>query len=128
MYTGYLLFTMKKIEEYKQSMMHLRDAMDVINGKWKLIILLVLQHRPFRFKELVREIEISPRMLSKELQDLEINGLITRSVMNTKPVSVEYAITKHGKTLNTVTAVIKEWGRKHRSSVLSAAAEKPPDV
>jgi DNA-binding HxlR family transcriptional regulator len=40
MYTGYLLFTMNKIEEYKQSMMHLQDAMDVINGKWKLIILL----------------------------------------------------------------------------------------
>jgi DNA-binding HxlR family transcriptional regulator len=119
---------MKKIEEYKQSMMHLRDAMDVINGKWKLIILLVLQHRPFRFKELVREIEISPRMLSKELQDLEINGLITRSLMNSKPVSVEYAITKHGKTLNTVTAAIKEWGRRHRSLVLSAAAEKKTDV
>ena len=128
MYTGYLLFTMKKIEEYKQSMMHLRDAMDVINGKWKLIILLVLQHRPFRFKELVREIEISPRMLSKELQNLEINGLITRSVLNSKPASVEYAITKHGKTLNTVTAAIKEWGRKHRSLVLSAAAEKNPDM
>ena len=124
MYTGYLLFTMKKIEEYKQSMMHLRDAMDVINGKWKLIILLVLQHRPFRFKELVREIEISPRMLSKELQELEINGLITRTVLNNKPVGVLYAITEHGKTLNTVTASIKEWGKKHRNTVLSAAVEK----
>ncbi|MHA4811425.1 winged helix-turn-helix transcriptional regulator [Flavitalea flava] len=110
---------MKKIEEYKQSIIHLRDAIEIISGKWKLIILLVLQHKPFRFKELMREIDISPRMLSKELQELEVNGLITRTVLSTKPISVEYAITNHGKTLNVVTTSIKEWGKKHRQKVLS---------
>ena len=109
---------MTKIEEYKQSLRHLRDALDIISGKWKLIILLVLQHRPFRFKELAREIEISPRMLSKELQELEANRLITRTVLSTKPISVEYAITEHGKTLNVVTTSIKQWGKTHRNTML----------
>jgi DNA-binding HxlR family transcriptional regulator len=119
-----MLPAMKKIEEYKQSIIHLRDALDIINGKWKLIILLVLQHRPFRFKELAKEIEISPRMLSKELQELEINCLITRTVLSTKPISVEYAITEHGKTLNIVTTSIKQWGKTHRNSMLSKQTEK----
>jgi DNA-binding HxlR family transcriptional regulator len=110
---------MKKIEEYKQGVIYLRDAIEIISGKWKLIILLVLQHKPFHFKELVREIEISPRMLSKELQELETNGLITRTVLSTKPISVEYAITEHGKTLNVVTSSIKEWGKLHRQKILS---------
>lgn len=120
MYTGYpFVTTMKKIEEYKQSLRHLRDALDIINGKWKLIILLVLQHRPFRFKELANEIEISPKMLSKELQELEMNSLITRTVLSTKPISVEYAITEHGRTLNVITTSIKQWGKKHRDAMLS---------
>ena len=115
---------MKKIEEYKQSIIHLRDALDIINGRWKLIILMVLQHRPFRFKELAREIEISPRMLSKELQELEINRLVTRTVLSTKPISVEYAITAHGKTLNVVTTSIKQWGKAHRKAMLSRQPDK----
>lgn len=53
----------------------LPDTLEVISGKWKLIILITLINRPFRFKELAREIDVTPRMLSKELQDLETNHL-----------------------------------------------------
>ena len=79
--------------------MALRDTLDVVSGKWKLIILALLLDRTWRFKELSREIGISPRMLSKELQELEINQLVTRTVCDTRPITVEYSATEHSRTL-----------------------------
>lgn len=56
-----------------------RDTLDVISGKWKLVILAALLQRAYRFKELSREIGISPRILSKELQDMEQHRLVKRT-------------------------------------------------
>ncbi|NIK73587.1 DNA-binding HxlR family transcriptional regulator [Thermonema lapsum] len=62
------------------------DTMNVINGKWKLPIIGSLLYGKKRFKELEREIpKITPRMLSKELKDLELNGIVKRTVYDTKP-------------------------------------------
>lgn len=107
---------MKGLEECRLNRLYLRDAMDVISGKWRLVILHVLEYRPFHFKELSREIGITPRMLSKELQELELHGLVTRTVLNTKPIRVEYAITDYGRSLRDVTRSIKEWGKLHRTN------------
>ena len=106
---------MKELDECRLNKLYLRDAMDVISGKWKLVILHVLEYRPFHFKELTREIGITPRMLSKELQEIELHGLVARTVLKTKPVRVEYAITEYGKTLHHVSRSIKEWGKMHRT-------------
>ncbi|MGM9509079.1 winged helix-turn-helix transcriptional regulator [Larkinella sp. GY13] len=94
------------------------DTLEVISGKWKLLILITLLNRPHRFKELAREIAITPRMLSKELQELESHQLITRTVLPTKPVSVEYAITTYGRTLDDVLGSLREWGMKHRRKII----------
>jgi DNA-binding HxlR family transcriptional regulator len=99
--------------------MAIRDTLEMINGKWKLLILTSLQNRPFRFKELAREIGITPRMLSKELQELEINQLISRTVLQTRPVSVEYAITEYGLTFGEVLDAMRNWGIKHRRKIVS---------
>ena len=111
---------MKGLDECRLNRLYLRDAMEVISGKWKLIILQVLDFKPFCFKELARELDISPRMLSKELRDLELSGLISRTVLNTKPISVEYAITEYGKTLNSVRSSIRNWGKEYRAKVVSS--------
>ncbi|HAW80185.1 MAG TPA: transcriptional regulator, partial [Balneola sp.] len=67
------------------------DTMNVLNGKWKLPIIGSLLYGKKRFKELEREIpKITPRMLSKELKDLEVNSIVTRTVYNTTPVTIEY--------------------------------------
>ena len=67
-----------------------------------------------------REIpRITPRMLSKELKDLEINGIIRRTVHDTIPVTVEYELTASGKTLNNVLDVMIEWGLQHRKMSIS---------
>lgn len=57
-------------------------------------------------------------MLSKELQDLELNHLISRTVMNTKPITVKYAITEYGKTLSPMINAIAEWGVEYRKAIL----------
>jgi len=68
--------------------------------------------------DLIREIEgIGAKMLSKELQDLEMNNLVSRTVMNTKPITVKYSITEQGKTLSPVIDELPKWGVEYRKSV-----------
>lgn len=97
----------------------INDTMNVLNGKWKLPIIGSLLYGKKRFKELEREIpKITPRMLSKELKDLEVNGIVTRTVYNTSPVTVEYELTESGNTLNTVLDAMIAWGLQHRKMVI----------
>jgi DNA-binding HxlR family transcriptional regulator len=73
-----------------------------------------------RFKEIEREIPaITARMLSKELKELEMNQLITRTVYATIPVTVEYEVTEYGKTLDSVLMAMKDWGSIHRKRIMS---------
>ncbi len=95
------------------------DTLNVITGKWKFPILASLFFGKKRYSEMEKEIpKINPRMLSKELRDLEANGLVTRKVYDTVPVTVEYELTKSGKTFQTVIDVMLEWGLEHRKSVI----------
>ncbi len=95
-----------------------QDTLYVVNGKWKLVILSVLiNNGKKRFGELSRETGISPRILSKELQELELNELVSRKVCSTKPVTVEYAATAYSKTLAEVIDAMRRWGIKHRERV-----------
>ncbi len=97
----------------------LNDTMNVLNGKWKLPIIGSLLYGKKRFKELEREIpKITPRMLSKELKDLEANGIVIRNVYNTIPVTVEYELSKSGNSLNTVLDTMISWGLQHRKMVI----------
>lgn len=95
------------------------DTLNVLNGKWKLPIISSLLFGKKRFKEIAREIpKITPRMLSKELKDLEVNGIVTRTVYNTTPVTVEYELTKSGRSLDDVVDAMIAWGLQHRKRVI----------
>jgi DNA-binding HxlR family transcriptional regulator len=97
----------------------INDTLNVINGKWKLPIIGSLLYGKRRFKELEREIsKITPRMLSKELRDLEVNGIVKRTVMDTIPVTVEYELTPSGRSLQSVLEVMVQWGLEHRRNVI----------
>lgn len=104
----------------KTRILAIRDAMEVLSGKWKFHILgTLMQGDKLRFMDLLREVEgIAPKMLSKELQDLEMNQLISRTVCNTKPVTVEYEITALGKSLQPIIDEIANWGISYRTSLL----------
>lgn len=97
----------------------IKDTMEILSGKWKFhIVGTLLQSGPMRFMDLLREIDgVAPKMLSKELQDLEMNHLITRTVLNTKPITVEYQVTEYGKTLENIIDEIAIWGIEYRKSI-----------
>lgn len=105
--------------ECSQYVLPIRDTLDLLSGKWKLPIIGALTFGKKRFNELDREIpKITPRMLSKELRDLEMNQLVTRKVYDTKPVTVEYELTEYGKSLDKVLDALKEWGLEHRKRIM----------
>ncbi|MGB4415958.1 MAG: helix-turn-helix domain-containing protein [Paludibacter sp.] len=102
-----------------QFVMAINDTMNVISGKWKLPIIGSLLYGKKRFRELERGIpKISPRMLSKELKDLEANGIVKRTVYDSIPVIVEYELTISGESLNQVLEPMIEWGLQHRKNVI----------
>jgi DNA-binding HxlR family transcriptional regulator len=105
----------------EQELIAIRDSLEILGGKWKLRIMRHLNNHISEintFKKIQREVEgISAKMLSKELQDLEINLLLTRTVMNTRPVTVSYAITEYGKSVFPVTEALVNWGINHRQKI-----------
>jgi len=103
--------------------MAIRDTMELLSGKWKIqIIGALMQKGTLRFMDLLREVDgIAAKMLSKELQELEINELVKRTVCNTKPITVEYEITTYGKTLEKIIGEIARWGEQHRRRLFMKA-------
>lgn len=87
------------------------EAMTVLGGRWRMLIISFLIERPMRFNELRRAIpNISQRMLTLELLFLEEEGFINREVFAEVPVKVEYSLTEDGKKLNGLVEVLKEVG------------------
>lgn len=106
-------------KECAKTIMAIHDVMDILSGKWKVSIIACLCYQKRRYTDLLREINgISGKMLSRELKELEMNQLITRTVQNTKPITVEYEITEYGATLRQVTDVIADWGIEHRKRMI----------
>ncbi|HTF21642.1 MAG TPA: helix-turn-helix domain-containing protein [Chryseolinea sp.] len=102
-----------------KSLMAIRDALDVLNGKWKLQIIIAISSGQNKFKDIERQIpKITPRMLSKELKSLEEHQLIKRTVYDTLPVTIEYKLTPHSKTLDRVILELRNWGALHRKKIL----------
>lgn len=106
----------------KVRMQAISDTMSVLSGKWKFHILgTLIEGNKLGFMDLMREIEgIGTKMLSKELQDLEMNQLVSRTVMSTKPITVEYALTEYGKTLEPLIDELAKWGIEYRQSIFSS--------
>lgn len=97
------------------------DALYTISGKWKMPIIIVLsENGPLRFNELQRNIEdITPKALSKELREMELNGFITRTVDTGTPVSVTYALTPYSESLKDVIISLRDWGLQHREHLMA---------
>ncbi|QOG01219.1 helix-turn-helix domain-containing protein [Flavobacterium sp. MDT1-60] len=107
-------------EQHKKKMMAVQDSMDVLSGKWKIsIISSICYYNKRRFSDILNDVVgISNKMLSKELKELEINKLITRTVLDTQPVTVQYELTEHGLTLKTIINNLTDWGIEHRKKII----------
>ncbi len=105
----------------------IKDTMEILSGKWKFHILgTLLEGGKMRFMDLLREVDgIAAKMLSKELQDMEMNQLVSRTVLNTKPITVEYEVTQYGSTLKPIIDEIAKWGTAYRNSLYEKASDLP---
>lgn len=105
------VFTRNQPEEVQA----LQDTLYVIGGKWKLPIINSICNGNKRFREIERSIPgITTRMLSKELKEMEINKLITRTVHPDTPVMVHYESTDYCKTFGNIILAMIDWGKQHR--------------
>ena len=98
-----------------------RDVLDCIGDKWSILMIMTLATRPQRFSELHRAVrDISKRMLTQTLRDLERDGLITRHVFPTKPPSVEYGLSPLGRSLLEPMAGHIDWADRRYSDIHAA--------
>ncbi len=103
-----------------------RDALEVIQGKWRIPIIVSLTYGNKRFGEIKKDIEdISPKMLSQELKELEMNKLISRTLYDSMPVTVEYALTPLGASLNNLLQELLQWGIHFRSEMTGKEMKVP---
>jgi DNA-binding HxlR family transcriptional regulator len=98
-----------------------RDVLDHMGDKWSTLILITLGERPLRFGELRRAVpDISQRMLTQTLRDLQRDGLISRRVFPTTPPSVEYALTPLGSSLLVPLSTLIQWADDHHEAIREA--------
>lgn len=96
----------------------LQDTIYVVGGKWKLPIINAMCNGHKRFREIERAIPgISTRMLSRELKEMEANGLIKRTVYDDMPVSVEYTVTAYCRSFGDIILEMIRWGKAHGEKV-----------
>ncbi|RTQ45389.1 transcriptional regulator [Hymenobacter gummosus] len=97
----------------------IRDALEVVGGKWKVLVLTSIMQGSRRFREIETSIpKLNPKVLAKELKDLEEHQLIRRTVYEDDyPVRIEYTATEYAYTLKQVMLELHAWGENHRRKV-----------
>jgi DNA-binding HxlR family transcriptional regulator len=96
---------------------------DIIGGKWKPLIIFLLEDKTHRFGELQKLIPgMTKKMLTQHLRELERDEIIHRKVYAEVPPKVEYSLTKHGESLKPILKLMSAWGSKHRARYGSGRA------
>lgn len=99
----------------------IRSILDHVAAKWTVLILIEIHEEPKRFNMLLRALpDISRRMLTQGLRDLEQNGLLKRTVFDTRPPAVEYALTELGQSLMVPLLALVDWAAANRDAVFDA--------
>lgn len=92
----------------------LRAAVDIVEGKWKPLILWHLLDGPVRFADLRRALGgVSEKVLAAQLRELERDAIIARTLLSAQPLAVDYRLTSRGETLVPVLAALSAWGFEH---------------
>jgi DNA-binding HxlR family transcriptional regulator len=116
---------MKAAGTRKQYSCGLEAALEIVTGKWPVLILWGLRHEARRFGELRRQIPgISEKMLIQHLKEMEADGIVTRKDHKEVPPRVEYALTAFGHSLRDALAPLCEWGQKHMRRIEASQEEQ----
>lgn len=112
-------------EECASSLKNVHDALYILNGKWRLPVVLSLVQEPKRFNEIQNAVSgISPKVLAKELKDLELNDFIKRNIYPTTPATIIYEATEYSLTLKKVLCELDAWGEEHRERIKQSMRNK----
>lgn len=115
--------TRPEIAQCATTMQALRHALLVVNGKWKLQIIVALLAGTRHFRGLERSVPgISTKVLAKELKDLEAHQFIARTVHPGPPVVVDYEVLPYARSLDPVIEVLKAWGIQHQQRLEAGEA------
>jgi DNA-binding HxlR family transcriptional regulator len=113
------------MENCENKLTSLQFILQVLGGKWKIHILSKLYFGKKRFKELERQVEgISPKMLIKELKDLENINIVKRETFNTVPITVEYSLTQEGLTLKPIIDQLINWSNNFMAKAATDKLKK----
>jgi len=105
-------------QECVSKVKYISDALYVLNGKWKFPLIFTLKQKPLRFNEILGLVEgITPKVLAKELRDLEMHGFIEKKEYASVPITVYYEATPYSNTLDGVLRELGNWGEQHREKV-----------
>lgn len=101
----------------------IRTVVSSFANKWSPLVLQLLAEQPYRFGELRRLVpDISQRMITQTLRDLQRDGYVSRTVFPTKPPSVEYRVTPLGRSLFEAYRTLVDWADEHHETVKAARA------
>ncbi|WP_019903641.1 helix-turn-helix domain-containing protein [Methylobacterium sp. 77] len=115
-------------EQFDAAQCPIRNVLDRTGDKWSILILTALASGPHRFSAILRMIpDISKRMLTQTLRDLERDGYIGRKVFPTKPPSVEYRLTVLGSTLLEPLILLIRWAERSHAAIKAARSRFDAD-
>ncbi|MGI8690224.1 MAG: winged helix-turn-helix transcriptional regulator [Thermomicrobiales bacterium] len=115
------------MERTSQALGDIEAALAVIGGKWKVLILAQLAGGPRRYGELRRGVpSVTEKMLIQQLRQLEVDGMVRRTVEETVPPRVEYAMTAFAYSLCPVIEAMRVWGYAYRTERGSEATVRAP--
>ncbi len=102
---------------------------DIIGGKWKAVILYYLFKGPKRFNELRRLLpEVTQRMLTRQLRDLELDGVVHREIYKEVPPRVEYSLTEFGVSLGPIIVQMLDWGEQYMEQIQARKGQRMSHV
>lgn len=97
------------------SLIPVRDALDVLNGKWRILLIISIKAGNNRFSTIQDSIPgITPKVLAKELREMEQHKLIIRTVSNDYPVLISYHLSPYSVSLKPIITALYDWGQSHR--------------
>lgn len=95
-----------------------RDTLDVINGKWKLPIIISIGVGNDRYTDIQESIPgLTPKVLAKELKELEQHQLIKRHIIEDYPIKISYRLEEYANTLSPIIYALKDWGINHKKKI-----------
>lgn len=119
-----VLFEYWSANEFDIRLCPVRNVLSKLGSRWTTLVLIALSRRPHRFNEILRAIpDISKRMLTQTLRDLERDGLVSRRVFPTKPPTVEYRLTELGQSLLEPVASLVAWAQTTHAQIERARAD-----